>query len=210
MLILRANLFARRDCVMDETIRIGIRLARPEDAADIASIYVDSWRDTYAGLLPATGLLKMSKADHTSGWTRTIGTSKLRNPVLVASDAKSKVYGFSSAGPSRDRSLPYEAEIYTLYVAPGRTGQGMGSALMSSVFRLFSKANYGGIVIWALAGNPSRFFYEALGGQVVAERQHPIWGETMREVAYGWPKLDIARPRARVGRGVDEPEPPLG
>jgi L-amino acid N-acyltransferase YncA len=195
---------------MDETIRIGIRLARADDAADIAGIYVDSWRDTYAGVLPATGLLRMSKPEHTAGWTRTIKNSNLRSPVLVAADAKSNVYGFASAGPSRDKSLPYEGEVYTLYVAPGRTGQGMGAALMTSVFRLFSKANYKGIVIWALADNPSRFFYEAMGGQLIAERQHPMWGETLREIAYGWPKLDIGVPRQRVGRGVDHPEPPLG
>jgi L-amino acid N-acyltransferase YncA len=195
---------------MDDTIRIGMRLARPGDAADIAGIYVDSWRDTYAGVLPAAGLLKMSKTEHTAGWTRTIKGSNLRNPVLVAGDANAKVYGFASAGPSRDKSLPYEGEIYTLYVAPGWTGQGIGSALMSSIFRLFSKANYGGIVIWALADNPSRFFYEAMGGQLIAERQHPMWGQTLREIGYGWPKLDIAKPRQRVGRGADYPEPPLG
>ena len=195
---------------MDDTIRIGIRLARPDDAADIAGIYVDSWRDTYAGILPATGLLKMSKTEHNAGWTRTIKASNLRSPVLVAADAKNHVYGFASAGASRDRSLPYEGEVYTLYVAPGRTGQGMGMALLSSVFRLFAKSNYRGIVIWALADNPSRFFYEAMGGQLVAERQHPLWGCTMREIAYGWPNLDIARPSQRVGRGVEEPGSPLG
>ena len=41
---------------MDETIRIGIRLARPADAGEIAHVYVDSWRDTYANILPETGL----------------------------------------------------------------------------------------------------------------------------------------------------------
>jgi GNAT superfamily N-acetyltransferase len=128
----------------------------------------------------------------------------------VAADAKSNVYGFASAGPSRDKTLPYEGEIYALYVAPGRTGQGMGTALMSSVFRLFSKSHFSGIVIWALAENPSRFFYEAMGGQLIAERQHPMWGQTLREIGYGWRKLDIAKPRQRVGRGVDESEPPLG
>ena len=192
---------------MDDTIRIGIRLARPADAADIANVYVESWRDTYAGILPDAGLLRMSKAEHAASWTRTIKASNLRNPVLVASDAKSNVFGFASAGPSRDRSLPFEGEVYTLYVAPGWTGQGIGSALLSSIFRLFVKANYRGIVIWALAENPSRFFYEAMGGQLVAERQHPLWGRTMREIGYGWRSLDTCKPTQRVGRGVD-PSPP--
>lgn len=210
MLTSRASLLARKDRVMEEAIRIGIRLARPEDAPGIAEIYVDSWRDTYAGILPASGLLRMSKTEQSAGWARTIKSSNLRSPVLVAADAKSNIYGFASAGPSRDKTLPYEGEVYALYVAPGRTGQGMGTALMSSVFRLFSKSNFNGIVIWALAENPSRFFYEAMGGQLIAERQHPMWGQTLREIGYGWPKLDIAKPRQRVGRGVDESEPPLG
>jgi len=131
----------------------------------------------------------------------------LRNPVLVASDAKSNIFGFASAGPSRDRSLPFEGEVYTLYVAPGWTGQGIGSALLQSVFKLFAKANYRGIIIWALADNPSRFFYEAMNGQLVAERQHPLWGRTMREIGYGWRSLDACKPTQRVGRGAD-PSPP--
>jgi L-amino acid N-acyltransferase YncA len=193
---------------MDEIIRIGIRMARPADAGGIASIYVDSWRETYAGILPDTGLLRMSKSDHTTGWQRTIKSSNLRNPVLVAADDKSNVFGFASAGPARDRSLPYEGEVYTLYVAPGWTGQGLGAALLSTMFRLFAKANCRGMVIWALGDNPSRFFYEAMGGRLIAEREHALWGKTMREIGYGWRSLDIAKPKQRVGRDA-EGDPPI-
>lgn len=194
---------------MEESIRIGIRMARPTDAAGIASVYVDSWRETYAGILPDAGLLRMSKTDHTASWQRNIKAANLRNPVLVASDEKSNVFGFASAGPSRDKTLPFEGEVYTLYVAPGWTGQGLGAAMLSSMFRIFSKANCRGMVIWALGENPSRFFYEAMGGHIVAEREHAVWGKTMREVGYGWRALDIGKPPQRVGRNA-EPEPPLG
>jgi GNAT superfamily N-acetyltransferase len=150
----------------------------------------------------------MSKQDHTFAWQRTIKAANLKNPVLVASDEKSNIFGFASAGPSSDKSLPYEGEVYTLYVAPGWTGQGLGAALLSSTFRLFAKAHCRGIVIWALGENPSRFFYEAMGGHLVAERDHAVWGKTMREIAYGWRSLDIGPSTQRVGRGA-EPEPPL-
>lgn len=193
---------------MEETVRIGIRMARPADAADIAHVYVESWRDTYAGILPDAGLVRMSKADQAASWTHAIKRANLRNPVLVAADAKSNIYGFLSAGPTRERSLPFEGEIYTLYVAPGWTGQGIGTGLMASIFRLFSKGGSSGMIVWALADNPSRFFYEAMGGQFVAERQHPMWGKSLREIAYGWPKFDLGRPKQRVGRDA-EPEPPL-
>jgi GNAT superfamily N-acetyltransferase len=148
----------------------------------------------------------MSKSEHASSWSQTIRTASLKNPTLVAADADSNLYGFICAGPARDRSLPYEAEVFTLYVAPGHTGQGIGAALLNSVFRLFSKANYGGMIIWALADNPSRFFYEVMGGRIVAERQHPLWGSSYREIAYGWDALEIGKARQSVSRN-EEPDP---
>jgi len=187
---------------VNDSVRIGIRMARPADAPGIARVYVDSWRETYAGILPDAGLLRMSKVEHATGWTRMIKASNLRNPVLVASDENANIYAFASAGASRDRSLPFEGEVYTLYVAPGWTGQGLGTALLSAVFRLFSKANCQGVIIWALGDNPSRFFYEALGGRLVAEREHAMWGRTMREIGYGWTTLELAAPKQRVGRGA--------
>ncbi|MEQ1754046.1 MAG: GNAT family N-acetyltransferase [Micropepsaceae bacterium] len=180
-----------KDTPMNDTVDIGIRMARPSDAAGIAGIYVDSWRETYAGILPTAALARMSKPDQEKAWDRTIQHASLRCPVFVASDVGSTLFGFASAGPNRDRSLAYDAEIYTLYVAPGFTGQGIGTAMMSSVFRLLSKAPCKGMVIWALAENPSRFFYEAMGGKLIAERRHPVWGATYREVAYAWETMEI-------------------
>jgi len=182
---------------MSEDSEIGIRMARPADAGAIAEIYVDSWRETYAGLLPSSSLTRMSKPDQTRHWQRHLDQANLRNPVFVASDASSNLFGFASAGPTRDQSLRFDAEIYTLYVAPGFTGQGIGTALMSSVFHLFSRSTSKGIIIWALADNPSRFFYEAMGGRIVAGRMHPVWGESYREIAYGW---DSFEPEAMARR----------
>jgi L-amino acid N-acyltransferase YncA len=206
--MLHPSFSLRKATGMEETIRIGIRMARPADAADIAHVYVESWRDTYAGILPDSGLVRMSKADQAASWSRMIKQSNLRNPVLVASDTKSNIYGFASAGPTREKSLPFEGEVFTLYVAPGWTGQGIGAGLLASIFRLFSKGGTNGMIIWALADNPSRFFYEAMGGQIVAERQHPMWGKSLREIGYGWRQLDLARPKQRVGRAAED-EPPL-
>ena len=181
---------------MSDTVEIAVRLARTEDAAGIASIFVDSWRETYAGILPTRALATMSTEQQERYWSATIRHANLRNPVFVASSAEGQLFGFCSAGPNRDRVLPHEAEIYTLYVAPGHTGQGIGTALMQSAFQFLSRAQCRSMVIWALAENPSRFFYEAMGGQRVAERMHPLWGGSYREVAYGWDTLDLS---PRVG-----------
>ena len=47
-----------------------IRRARPDDAAAIARVHVESWRSTYAGLLPERLLLKLSNAQHEARWWR--------------------------------------------------------------------------------------------------------------------------------------------
>jgi hypothetical protein len=40
--------------------------------------------------------------------------------------------------------------------------------------------------VWVLADNPSRGFYEKLGGKFVYEKAVRIGGIALREVAYGW------------------------
>jgi GNAT superfamily N-acetyltransferase len=169
-----------------EEIPLSIRMARRADAGSIARIHVESWRETYANILPVNGLTGMSQRRETASWAATIMQQSMRNPVLVAADAQDGIYGFLSAGPSRDKTLPFEAEVYTLYVAPGHTGQGIGFALLDWCFGLFRRAGFRSAIIWALASNPSRFFYERQGGTLVAERDICVFGAAQREIGYGW------------------------
>ncbi len=48
------------------------------------------------------------------------------------------------------------------------------------------------MLIWVLADNPSRRFYERLGGQLVREAEVELGGQRLRELAYGWKNLDGA------------------
>ncbi len=45
--------------------------------------------------------------------------------------------------------------------------------------------------IWVFAQNPSRRFYEALGGQYLKSAQFEIGGATLEEVAYGWEDVSV-------------------
>ena len=47
-------------------------------------------------------------------------------------------------------------------------------------------------IIWVLSANPSRFFYEAMGGTRVGEREERLWGTVVNEIAYGWSDLKLA------------------
>ena len=62
-------------------------------------------------------------------------------------------------------------------------------------------------LLWVLATNPSRFFYEAMGGRRIAERDEKFWGHRLHEVAYGWRLLaplfsDGLTASIALGRGM--------
>jgi GNAT superfamily N-acetyltransferase len=161
-------------------------LARPEDAADLARIYIESWQDTYAGMLSHALLGAMSHRHHTARWQAVIKGS---GTVLVAEDAQYGPVGLSSLGPARDRSLGFEGEVYTLYVDPAFLGRGTGRALLAGAFEHLKERKLRSCLIWAHARNNACCFYEAMGGRRVAMRTTRLMGELTPEIAFGWRQL---------------------
>jgi L-amino acid N-acyltransferase YncA len=166
---------------------IRVRPARRADAAAIGRIHVETWRDAYAGLLPDARLLRLSPSIEAERWRAEIEGS---GAVLVA-EGEGQVIGFGSCGRSRQRGLPYDGEVYTLYVAPEHHGRDAGRLLLTALFRALETAGCKSALIWVLKGNPSRFFYEAMGGRHVADRDEPMWGRMVSESAYGWDRLTV-------------------
>jgi len=168
-----------------------MRRATTDDAPAIARVYVDTWRITYAGSLPDKVLLEMSPDIQAARWARAI--ERGREIVDVAEDETldvgGSVIGVGSGGPNRQRGSSFAGEVYTLYVATDHQNQGIGKRLLRRLFEDLSAAGYNSAVIWVLADNPSRFFYEAMNGVRLGERTEEIWGTTLREIGYGWPDL---------------------
>ena len=46
-------------------------------------------------------------------------------------------------------------------------------------------------VLWMLADNPTRFFYEGLGGDRVGHRVDRLGGSPVDEIAYAWRDLEV-------------------
>src|SRR5215831_6901321 len=167
------------------------RKARPSDAEAVARIYVDAWRDTYPLVLPIRLLASMTVEGQAARWRNAISIAA-REAVYVVENEKGAVLGMTSMGRARDSGLGYDAEIYTLYVDPSMTGRGVGRVLLAGGFAALSGRGHARCVIWAHAKNPARFFYEAMGGKLIAERTTAMMGIAVPEVAFGWPKLALA------------------
>lgn len=179
-----------------ETLALTVRAARPTDAPQVARVYIESWHDTYPGVIPNALLRAMTQKGQTARWNAAIRAHG-REAVLVAEDPGAGIIGMASLGPARDRGLGYDAEVYTLYVDPAYFGRGAGRALLNAAFLVLRQKNFMSCVIWAHAKNNARFFYEAMGGRVVAERSGKLMGEPTPEIAFGWKALAIA-PRSRA------------
>jgi ribosomal protein S18 acetylase RimI-like enzyme len=180
-----------------------IGLATERAAAGIAKVYVDTWRSTYAALLPHRVLLGMSYERQTREWSWVIRNRAEAQPVIVAAEANRGVVGFTSFGLSRLGDRPAGGrfasggdanvgEIYTLYVRPEFQERGIGRRLLAAAFAAMVDKGYGCSFLWVLRDNPARFFYERAGGAPVAERRERLWGCTLDEVCYGWPDLTQA------------------
>ncbi len=183
---------------MDDLRGLTVRTARPEDAAELARIYIESWQDTYAGVISHALLSAMSLKAHTARWQATIKTmDRYGASVLVAEDAHFGPVGLCSLGRARDRGLGFEGEIYTLYVDPAFLGRGAGRALLCGAFEALKDRKLRSCLIWAHARNNACFFYEAMGGHRVATRTTRLMGELTPEIGFGWKRL-TAKKQART------------
>lgn len=186
-----APIAALREARFMDDLALNVRVARPSDAAEVARIYIESWHDTYPAVLSSALLCSMTPRGQTARWHAAI-TSQRRELVLVAENPQVGLIGMASLGASRDRTFGYDGEVYTLYVDPAHFGRGAGRALLDVAFGQLRQHGFKSCVIWAHAGNNARFFYELMGGRVVAERKARMMSDVVPEIAFGWKTLALA------------------
>src|SRR5262249_10825606 len=123
------------------------------------------------------------------GWVRLLEWGGPNFITLVSEGHDQRVVGFVSAGPLRGRDARYQGEISMLYVQPAYQRAAHGRRLFLAASNRLAEAGFKGLMVWVLAENPARHFYEALGGKVVAETTRLFAGVPLREVAYGWDEI---------------------
>jgi ribosomal protein S18 acetylase RimI-like enzyme len=172
-----------------DTQEIAIRAATPADAPAIGRIHVESWRETYRGLLSHNLLNSVSAVVRAAMWR---GALEHERPIVlfVAQQASGDLVGFAGGGSSRAPSLPHDAEVYAIYVLRAAHRRGCGRRLMAALANALHARGFKSLSLWVLEENAgARGFYERLGGTVVGEKTEVDGGHEFREVAYGWDNL---------------------
>ena len=163
-----------------------IRKAQAEDAPGIARVHVESWRTTYAGMVPGEFLAGLSYEGRQMMWDSVLAVPERQRLVFVAETPERQVVGFASAGSERAGDGVYQGEIYALYLLQSYQRQGIGRQLFRAAASGLRQAGMASWLVWVLTGNPARKFYEAMGGQYLYEKEIEIGGKGLVEAAYGW------------------------
>lgn len=168
---------------------VTIRQATLNDVSAIARIHVDSWRTTYAGIVPDAYLANLTYESRENQWRNILSTTGNPSVLMVAENESKQVIGFASGGKEREGNPAYTGELYAIYLPKQEQGAGVGSTLIRAVAKWLLETGFDSMLVWVLKDNPSCRFYERMGGQYLTEKDIEIGGTTLVEIAYGWPDI---------------------
>ena len=157
--------------------RVTVRAARAEDAATMARMQVQSWRDTYRGLMRDEVLDDPTFVPRREEfWTAALTDERYAANRAAVAECDGEIVGVAMSGPplevpaSAVQPEPTEpsasavqttaaVQLYILYVAVAHLGQGVGLALLDAVIRPSESA-----CLWVADPNPrAQVFYAKHG-----------------------------------------------
>ena len=163
-----------------------LRVANPPDAAAIAGLHAESWRQAYRGMLRDDYLDREIYAERTALWEARFRESPDNQYVIVAGEGGQMV-GFACTYGNDDAE--WGSFLDNLHVAPEYKRRGIGLALMTET-AAWCRQHYpqAGMYLWVLASNAAAMrFYEALRGVKSGEGTWtpPDGGEYLK-YRYAW------------------------
>ena len=158
-----------------------------DDAQGIAHVQVETWRTAYRGVIADAFLDTMSEDERRSHWSEIL--KRPEQATFVAEVECHGIIGFANGGPEREGREDFRGELFGLYVLPERHGQGIGRQLVATFAQWLLNSGFESMMVWTLADNPFRRFYEHLGGKLFFEKDIEIGEQKLVEVAYGWDDL---------------------
>ena len=149
----------------------------------MSCIYIQTWRDTYLGVIPYGYLSTMSIPRHEQAFFKELNSKQIIS--FVAEDA-GRIIGFITGGYERSGDAIYSGEINTLYVLKNLQRKGIGTKLVSALAMQFNRLGIYSILVRVLKLNPYRRFYEKINGLYLQTRRRSFAGEIMDVETYGW------------------------
>lgn len=157
-----------------------IRYLSPADSCEeISSVYEQSWKYAYKGIIPQDYLDSIPKGQ----WCRAFDNPERYTLVMLNDD---KIIGTSSYCKSRFEIFSGWGEIISIYFLPEYMGKGYGEKLLNKVLDELKKMGFKTVFLWVLEENKrARHFYEKCGFCYSGEyMDDTIGGKPLRELQY--------------------------
>ena len=168
------------------------RAARVDDAAAIASVYAQSWRETYTGRIPERIIEARTAVEKVRAqWSARLGEPRAADIIFV-NEEDGVIRGFLWIVP---RSAVEERErgpgnyLSALYVLANAHGRGIGRELLRAGARVLLSRGQLALSFGVLATNPVRAFYEHLGAQYISTSTIQDGADRWDQCAYEWPDV---------------------
>ena len=177
-----------------------IRTAGAGDAAAIASLHTQSWREVYRGILPDTYLNHEVGGERLRHWTGALAASDGGFVLVAGTD--DAVSGFIAV--ARDSEPGYDAVIDSLHVAAAWRGCGLGRRLMGQAAARLLADGATSVCLRVFDANTAAIrFYRRLGGRPDGTGIDPFASADMPDTRFGWRDLAALR-EACMADGLDD------
>ena len=174
----------------EQQLKFTFREANVADALAVAEVHVQSWRESFAGIVPQTFLDKMSVENRTKAFETGFALDSYK--MFVAETEANGIVGFADFGKTRDNQNKFEAELYAIYLLRDFQRMGIGGKLFDLGAKYLVANNMNSLSLTALEVSPYKQFYEKMGGHLVERKTTQIESESYATVVYGWNKLDAS------------------
>ena len=168
-------------------IVIRLRRATPRNALEIAELHARSWRDTYAGMLPAAFLEHDVSQNRMTLWKARFDAPAASRDYIIVAMARSRVAGFACLMPPPTGAASFGPLLDNLHVRAELKGRRIGSRLLTAVAREALRSA-DRMHLWVLEANAAaRGFYTSHGAAAADVRHEELVpGAFVTEVRYVW------------------------
>jgi ribosomal protein S18 acetylase RimI-like enzyme len=153
-----------------------------EEAAPLAALHVQCWRESLTDLLPPEVIAGFDLAKMTDAWAM-----HLANPsrLIFAAYLADGPVGFVHGGETPAPGHGMDGHVFALYVAAAHHRKGLGRALLGLIAQAWLEQGGTGLSLGVLAGNVrAQAFYDAMGGTVVKTGTYVWHGHPLPDAIY--------------------------
>ena len=140
--------------------QLRVRSARGDDAAEMARVNVQSWRETYRGLMADDVLDDPELLGRRERfWTDILTDERYRANHVAVAERGGRMIGIAMAAPTEGDDARWAMRLYVLYVVAVEHGSGAGGELLDAVIGPHDSA-----LLWVADPNPrAQAFYRKHG-----------------------------------------------